>query len=386
MKIKIETCYVLCSFLALFSFYINMVFRTTILLESVLLLNIFVFLNQRKKFSSINGNSMAAVVLAALSLLLILISIFREMKIDNELYRLLFLPVLYFSFSLIKLNYAILLRRLFWVSAIGAAYNVFDVIYFNIFLAGDISNHYGAAALSSLEDTQYDGLVSFFGLFPYFRPFGIFGQPQKSAFISSIGIVLYYFVTRLDGKSIRNSRSYLIFFGFFISGVVTGGTTGILASLILLLIIYASEYGLFVFGTFALAGASAIFTAVYFVINHPLYFNALAKDINGLFNNGALNFVFGSGFVSSDDLFKRGFGVEHFIFRVIFEIGLLPFLIWSALLVLSIFRNGYSKAGLLIAVLLIFLTAHYSVTNVYFVAMLLCFFLCASSQVRTVKI
>jgi hypothetical protein len=376
MKLKLESLYVGYAALALFAFFLNAFIKTTFLLELVLVTNLCVYAAQQKRFGSINGNTASIIVLAALSFLLICFGILFNAKVDNEAYRLLFIPLIYFSFAAIKLNYRTLIRAVFWLSVIGGIYNIFDVFYFNLILAGNISEHFAASSLAALEDTQYDRLATFFGLFPFFRPFGIFGQPQKSAFISSLGILSYYFLAQLEGRTLRHWKAYLISLFFLISGLVTGGTTGILASAVLLAIIFGGEFGFVVSSGLVLGGIAAILVAIYFVLEHPLYYNAFSKDVSGLFGGDAFHLAMGSGFVSAEDLFKDGFGHEHFIFRVIYEVGLLPFLIWMALLLASVFRNGLKRAGVLIFVLFFFMVVHYSITNVYFVVLFLCFNMC----------
>jgi hypothetical protein len=385
MKLKLESVYIGFATLALFAFFLNAVIKTTFLLELVMVTNFCVYAAQQKRFGAINGNTYSTVLLAALSFLLICFGILFNIKVDNEAYRLLFIPLIYFSFSAVKLNYHTLLRAVFWLSVIGGAYNIFDAFYFNLVLAGNISGHFAASNLAALEDTQYDRLATFFGLFPFFRPFGIFGQPQKSAFISSLGIVSYYFLAQLDGRCLRHWRAYFISLFFLVSGLVTGGTTGILASVMILAIIFGGEFGFVVSSALVLGSISAFLVAVYFVIGHPLYYDAFSKDVSGLFGGDVFHLAMGSGFVSAEDLFKDGFGHEHFIFRIIYEVGLLPFLIWMALLLASIFRNGLKRAGVLIFVLFFFMVAHYSVTNVYFVVLFLSFSMCVIPKISRVS-
>jgi hypothetical protein len=215
-------------------------------------------------------------------------------------------------------------------------------------------------------------LASFFGLFPFFRPLGIFGQPQKSAFIAAAGIVAYYYLSQIEGKPMRRSRSYLVCIYFVLSGVVTGGTTGILASLFVLAIVYGAEFGVVVSSLLVAGSMIALVVAIYFVIEHPLYYNAFANDLSGLFGGSTWELAFGNGFVTAEDLFKDGFGHEHFIFRVIYEVGLLPFICWNTLLIFEIFRAGFTRAGKVLLVLLLFMVAHYSVTNVYFMVVFFC--------------
>jgi hypothetical protein len=384
MKIKLEHLYTLFATLALCTFFINIVAKASLLLELIVLTNFVVYIFQGEKFRNINGNTMAVPLWAALSFLLICIAIFIETKVDSEAYRLFFIPIAYLSFSAIRLNYPKLLRALFWLSVAGAAYNIFDVVYFNLVLVGDISRHFASSGLSSLEDTQYDQLVTFFGLFPFFRPFGIFGQPQKSAFIAAIGILCYYYLTRLDGTSMRRGRAYWISLYFFIAALVTGGTTGILATLMVFAIIYAGEFGVVVSSFLAFGTIASLVVAVYFVVEHPLYYNAFAHDVSGLFGGDIFRLAFGNGFLSAEDLFKEGFGHEHFIFRVIYEIGLLPFICWTTLLVFSIFRQGFRRAGALLVTLMLMMVAHYSITNVYFVVIFLCISMCALTRIAKV--
>lgn len=375
-KIRFETIYIGLFAIALFAFFVNPVIKTTVLLELICLVNLCVYAAQQKKFSAINGNSFSIVALAALSFLLICLGVLIETEIDSEAYRLLFIPIICLTFCAIRLDYTALMRAIFWLSIIGGIYNIFDVIYFNLFLGGNLSAHFAAAGFASLEDTQYDRLASFFGLFPFFRPFGIFGQPQKSAFIGALGIVSYYFIAQIEQRSLRQWKTYFVFLFLVAAGMVTGGTTGILASVMMLAIIYAGEFGLMVSSGLFFGGLAACFVAVLFVIDHPLYYNAFAKDVSGVFNGDAIHLLVGAGFVSAAELFKEGFGHEHFIFRVIYEIGMLPFLVWTVLLVASIFRRGFKRAGALICVLLFFMVAHYSITNVYFVVLFLCVSIC----------
>lgn len=370
--------------LALCTFFTNIVAKSTLLLELIVMVNVVVYIFQGARFREINGNSMAIPLWAALSFLLVAIAILVETKVDSEAYRLFFIPIIFLSFSAIRLNYQVLLRTMFWLSIAGAAYNIFDAIYFNLLLVGDISRHFAASSLLSLEDTQYDQLVSFFGLFPFFRPFGIFGQPQKSAFIAPIGILCYYYLVRLNGMTMRRRPAYAICFYFVVAALVTGGTTGILASMVIFTIIYADEFGPVVSSLLAVVTVASLAFAGYFVVEHPLYYNAFAHDVSGLFGGDVFHLAFGNGFLSAEDLFKEGFGHEHFIFRVIYEIGLLPFICWTILLVYSIFRGGFKRPGALLIILLLMMVAHYSITNVYFIILFMCISMCALPKINKV--
>jgi hypothetical protein len=136
--------------------------------------------------------------------------------------------------------------------------------------------------------------------------------------------------------------------------------------------IYAGEFGIVISALLGIIAISSVAVATYFVFEHPLYYNAFAHDVSGLFGGNAAYLAFGNGFVNAEDLFKEGFGHEHFIFRVIYEIGLFPFILWVGLLLLTIFRRGFTKPGWLLFVLFLMMVVHYSVTNVYFVGVFVC--------------
>lgn len=333
-------------------FYGSLVQKHTFKTEVYLALSLFLFLLSLCAYSIIKGD-------------------FALDGFAKETYRFFSITLLFASFYFIKLPFLEIFKLLLFLCKFYVLYNLYEFLYINVINTGDIDglifgrgiqDYYNSADSSYMrQQSEY--------IIPFIRPFGIFFQPQKSAFIFPLGILILYVS---DHYNYVVKKKYLWYFLFLISTLITGAKTALLSSILALLIISINFFKRFIsIGQFV---QILIFIILFlFMFLRIVEFSdsshstsvALSKDFNAFFNLDTLNILFGSGFLNNTTMTGLGFPGEVFIIRILLQLGVINSII-IAIFSIRVFLFNINKIIIIVLSLVFFMTIHYAVLNISF--------------------
>ena len=372
------------------SYYINhLFFPTSAFIEIFILVNfVILFLFQRSRMlhlpSRVVTMGVWAMYSVAIITYLLLISVLKDSGFDKELYRLLVIPVMLFSLSLLQLDYIKILRAIYILAVMAGIYEIVEIWMLNYVLSGDFTRFFLHSVLVSNDNSQYARDVNFFGLFTFLRPFGLFGETQKSPFIFAVGAMAHWYVSRSQGRKMGTASwphfySLMMLFFAFISDGRTGFVT--------MIAVYMALFGRDVIGRFGVyVFMLAVFAAIAVFFNaNPVYGNPLSKDVDAFFNEGPLQIFFGAGFYDPQNAVSiLGMGHEHYFMRILIQMGLLLTLVFLGFFIATISsKKELSRWKWANVLMLLLMTSHYSILNVYFVMIAISMFMLALANHRS---
>ncbi len=391
MSTRMATSWVILSLcFSSISYYINhLFFPTSAFVEIFILVNfVILILFQRSRMlhlpSRVVTMGVWAMYSVAIITYLLLISVLKDSGFDKELYRLLVIPVMLFSLSLLQVDYIKIFRAVYILAVIAGIYEIVEIWMFNYVLSGDFTSFFLHSALASYDNSQYTRDVNFFGLFTFLRPFGLFGETQKSPFIFALGAIAHWYVSKNDGRNMGKASwphfysLMMLFFAF-----ISDGTTGFVTMIVVYMVLFGRDViGRFGAYFFMLAVFAAI--AVFFNTN-PGYGSPLSKDVDAFFNEGPLEILFGAGFYDPQNAISiLGMAHEHYFMRILIQMGLFLTAAFLAFFMATISsKKELSRWKWANVLTLLLMTSHYSILNVYFVMIAVSMFMLALANHRS---
>lgn len=348
-------------------------FQTYFLIEVFVILSFLYALIIKKKFSSSIVNIYGVVFFAIL--ILIYGMIITESKFDsflNESYRFLISPIALFPFFIFKPNFRNIFKLILFCCRVYILYNLYEVLYINLIDPGGVTNTIFGDVINAYYNSENSSPYFLpqgeFGI-PFIRPFGLWLQPQKSAFIFPIAIIVEFIYFR-DFKS--NRKPYIWYILYIISTVITGAKTSLIAALIIFYIIQIDffkriiDLKQFIFFIFSLCILFVM--CLYTIISDSSQNNmtlALNLDFNALFNLSLGKLFLGTGFLNNVSFMNLGFVGESFLIRIIAQIGVIMFFLYLFSFIFSVIKK-IDKINFMILFLLFQMTVHYAITNIYY--------------------
>jgi len=316
------------------------------------------------------------ITLFLFSLSLCLYSILKvDFDVDGfakETYRFFSVSLFFISFYFIKIPYREMFKFLLILCKAYVFYNLYELLYINIINPGNIDglifgrgiqNYYNSPSGSSYFRQQSEYLI------PFIRPFGILFQPQKSAFIFPLAMLILHVC---DHYKYIVKKKYLWYFLFFISVIITGAKTALLSSIVILIILSINFFQRFVsirqfiyMLMFIVVFFFGLLKIVDFSNSTHSSSVAFSKELTAFFNLDIMNFLFGAGFINSTTMTSLGFPGEVFIIRVILQLGVINSII-LAVFSIKVFLTNLNKITLIVLSLIFFMTIHYAIMNVSF--------------------
>lgn len=349
----------------------NYLFSTTYLIELTSLFIIFYGI-LLKKMIRVKQSAINSLAMFSISIIFCLYFSFKvDFEIDGfakETYRLFSFFLIYFALFFVDIQYEKVFRLILQICKLYVFYNLYELIYINLISPGNIEglifgkgilNYYNSPTETAYFNAQWE-----LGI-PFIRPFGFCFQPQKSAFIFPIAIIILFVIRNYFSPS--NKIWYSI---FFISTILTGAKTAILASIFILIVINIdffkvkmTRFQFLKFCAFTILILVSIFFIIYFSNSDHSSSVAIKKDLIGLSNLKLTDILFGAGFLSAEKLRSMGFSGESFILRLITQLGFINFSAF-ALLFIALFIKRINKIIILLLVLFIAMTLHYAIINI----------------------
>lgn len=366
VRSNVETIYIIFfGGLFLFSSIINYYVPTFFFIELFTIFTTFYYVvNNQKKLIDIKLLIPLFIVLFLASYSLLL-----HPEINGnykEMYRFMSIIFIIFSLALLRINFNQIILLTVNITRLYIIYNLYEVFTINfasiesLYFYNYILDYFGTAEGQYFLPTWQYG-------FPMYRPFGLWFQPQKTGFIFTFAIIFQY----LYKRDLNNKTHSLLWISLYIfSQILVGGKTAIIASIIIVLILYVDIKKITISQVFIFT-ILAFFSAYFYinVISGDSSEGALAKDISALLNLNIFKILFGSGSLPFEELLKLNFATESFIVRIVFNLGILNTILLSLTFFIVIAK--YNKISLVIFVVLFFSVIHYAILNVpYFIFLL----------------
>jgi hypothetical protein len=328
-------------------------------------------------------------VFALISILIIMVAYsrgqFEIVDLGKEAYRFLMLPVLVFTYSLLWPETYRLSKFALILIKLSILYTLYEFTYLNIFHFGDFNGLLFYKAISHYHNPsssgQYFTLVNQYGI-PFFRPFGLWLQPQSSSFIFPLGILLIYLNSSKKKLFCSEFAWYLL---FTIATFIAGGKTAFLAAVTLLLFIALDLKNIFHIITGISLSVIGIFIFV-IALQLEVMEKVIVTDINAAINLTSMQLAFGTGFIHSNILLSQNFSSESFIIRFIVQIGIvLSFIYFGMWGRISLF-DKINKTDILIIIFMAFAMSHYSIMSNHFIMVVTALVLIQNNQQKKAMI
>jgi len=366
------------------SFYVNtLLFRTSLFPEVFVATGLILLAYRRNQF---HHNRRIFLLLASFAVLGMCIFILTYLngivsaryEISKEVYRQLFVPILLFVVNSIQFDAAKIIRTVIILTVIAGFYTMAEV-----FAVNSID---GAAYLTAILYGQSFGVDDGFTLdktiaIPFvegviYRPFGLFGQPQKSGIVFLIGIM--FLILRRANLSAQRCCTYVcdtnkpnlgMITLFILFAIISTSKTALIGICLYLFVVEANrgKPGTIVYFIMAMVG---LMYSIYVLLSHQAYAGPLLDDLNYLENVDLPRLLFGVGLLDDDKWPTIGMGGgEHFIIRLISAIGLIQFAALVFMLIVVLYEqstHALTRHNLGLLVVFFVMTFHYSMLNVYF--------------------
>lgn len=363
------------SLLFLFSFVINYyIFPSFFLLELFCSIILILGLSRNSKFNI--ADIYPQIILAVFSSLLILygylLAYFDTDGFAKETYRFFFISILFLSFYFINPSYPKLIKLIVILSRFYILYNFYEFVYINLLEIGGIKNLLFGKAIVGYYADQENSLYFLpqadLGLM-FIRPFGLWMQPQKSAFIFPLAILGQYIYKKYFNNS---SKSFVWYFLFMFSLILTGAKTALLTAFLTISIVH------FDFLKHRINYKQMILLTIYFflfviVVLSSFIFSttnqgtsdALDIDINAFLHLPLFNILFGLGFVTNETLLNLGFVGESFLVRIMSQVGIILTVVYFILFLKVSFKK-INSVSISIIVIFFNMMIHYAVTTIFY--------------------
>jgi hypothetical protein len=296
----------------------------------------------------------------------------------KESYRFLFIPFMVLPYYFLRPDYKKVFRLILICCRIYMIYNLYEVIYINLIDPGGVQNTiFGNAIYAFFKTDESSAYFLPQGefLIPFIRPFGLWLQPQKSAFIFPIAIIIEYVYRRDFDKTVRSNLWYVL---FIISSLLTGGKTALITSVLLVYILNVKFFRerisikqfWFLLASLCLLLVVSVIVWSFSQSEHGSA-SAMATEVNALFGLPISSILFGVGFLNNADFMEKGFTGESFLIRIISQIGIVFYTIYSFLFAFSIVKK-IDKLNILVLIVLFYMMLHYAIINVYYFTNIIC--------------
>jgi hypothetical protein len=300
--------------------------------------------------------------------------------IAKETYRFFSIAFIFLAFYTVTIPYKELFKFILLLCKLYVFYNIYEFTYLNLINFGHVEGLlFGKGILEyykNATESQYFLPQTEF-IIPFIRPYGLWFQPQKSAFIFPMALIVLYIYDRYFEKVKNKNLWYVV---FILSTVIAGAKTALLAILILYAIISLSppkrrvtfkQFTLYFFTSIFAIGIISYVLLLSNFNQSDTSASAFNKDAKALFKTDAFHLFFGLGFLDDKKLMSLGFAVESFIIRIISQIGVASFL-FCLLLSIRVFFNKLTRVMLLIGILGFYMIIHYAIINIYFFIFVIC--------------
>jgi hypothetical protein len=283
----------------------------------------------------------------------------------KEIFRFLSIPLMLISLFILNVNYDKLIKFAIFITRLFILYNVYEFVIINFYSISEdpfytqIIKYYGTSTGQYFQYTWDYGI-------PLYRPYGIFLQVQKSAFIFPLGIILQYIYKKYINPF---SKSFFWNIVLILSVFLSLGKTATLLSIILIFILYIDinkikiKTVILIFILFIIS----FYLSIY--IGHNSVQGTMSKDIVAYLNLDINEVLFGKGYIKTTTYFSLNYAHEVFFIRLLTTFGLINFII-LIILYISIL-NKINKINIAIVAFLLFSVIHYSIMNIqYFIYIL----------------
>lgn len=361
-------------FIAMFSHLVNhYFFSTAVLPEIVTFGGVAIYVLQRKRLMFDKYGALL-LLFSGLSLLFLAIMYGRGLggigTLGKESYRVLMIPWICLAFYLNReyVDLKIVTSVLLLLLQVIALYTIYEFMQLNYLDRGRATAHPFSGAIASYYGEmkgQYFNAVWDYGV-PFYRPFGVWLQPQKSAFVFPLGIIILFDAKRMGQYRDRFGRFAFWLLIFTLACVLSGGKTAILALLTLLALNSTRRAILLQIGVILPATIALLMMAI---VRFRHTFQTLIQDLQGFLELDSMNFLLGVGFASTQGLRTLGFSVESFALRYVSSTGLVIFLVSVSFWLIFFTKRGQDRWTIVNALILVlFMVLHYSVLSVQFMA------------------
>jgi hypothetical protein len=385
MKIKVDNILIFKT-IALVYFFSNIInyyiLRSTYFVEFFSIFLIFYGFFIQK--NTVNKDILISFFLSITVLAVCLINIIRVGgEFDDtakETYRFFSVSFVFLSFFTVKIPYRELFKFILLLCKLYVFYNIYEIVYLNLISPGNIEGLvFGTGILDFYKNDVKSAYFLPQGefLIPFIRPFGMWFQPQKSAFIFPIAIIVLYIYNKYFEK-VKNKYVWDII--FILSALITGSKTALLAIIILYVIINISppkrkiSFKQFIVYGFVIVLIVGIISYIILLSNFSdsvTSASAFTRDLTALLRTNFFNLVFGLGFLDDRKMTLLGFAGETFIIRIIAQVGIVNFLL-CFLLSLRVFFNKPDKIICMVMILGFYMILHYAVINIYLFTFVIC--------------
>ncbi|QLC67482.1 hypothetical protein LPB248_14570 [Flavobacterium sp. LPB0248] len=378
-----------------FSSIINYYLFPTFLITEIFVFFVVIRGVIKGKAKAIHKHFFSALMLSFFSLIIFFYgSLLPKNELDGlvkESYRFLFIPFMMLPFYFIDPDYKKIFYLILLLCRFCILFNLYEVIYINLIDPGGIKNSLLGNAIygffNDVDTSDYFLPQGEFGI-PFIRPFGLWLQPQKSAFVFPLAIIVEYVYSKDFDKKVYTNFWYVL---FIVSCILSGAKTALIASIFIVYIIKIDflkvrmslkqfwfltiSLFLFVFGgvgiwSFSQSGhgsASAMSIELATFVQLPLFSK-----------------LFGIGFINTYDFLSYGFTGESFLIRFAVQIGVVFFIFYICFFALSIIKK-IDKINILLVVVIFFMILHYAVINVYFFTNIICFLFYYNNEFKNEK-
>jgi hypothetical protein len=288
--------------------------------------------------------------------------------VGKEAYRVLFIPIILLSLSLLSLRIQWVLKVLLCTIWIGIAYEIYEFWILNIAQIGfeklpfynAINSYYGNDV-----GGQYFKQVGDFG-FIFYRPFGIWLQPQRSSFLFPLGIIVIYIYDKYFREKPHILRRNLFILFMAVLTFIGGGKTALLLSVILITIIAINYKNPLQMIVLCLGVSIAL---IWFIYNFSFQetINDVVKDIFAIGNLRIDQILFGLGFTDQVKLASFSFTTESSLMRLFAQFGMLAFGIITIFAIAIFLTPRLNRIDILLMCFLLFATIHYSVISHHYI-------------------
>jgi len=323
-------------------------------------------------------------ILAIFVILIIIISILRNnYYVEGETYRLLTFPVLLLSLSVLEFDYNKVLKFGLVLCVFALSYMTIESLIINAYFWTNSSFNFHTHPLAKALLGNYSSFnLDYFQLrndygFKYWRPFGIAGDPHKSAMTFPLGIIILLFIKSKKENVLKKKTMLLTMIAFLLGAFLSGAKTALfLASLFFLNDLIIKYKYIFI--------TVSLILLVYFL--HRWYGNIYPSlsDFYSFFKQKINIILIGIGFIKLS-LLKEQFALynESFLARILFQIGIIPILITIGLFLKTIIIPYINKFDFMVIVFLFFSIYHYPLTSEYFIMLLLSLVIIKNHKYKT---
>jgi hypothetical protein len=387
MRFKIDNVIIfkIIIFIFFFSNVINYyILRSTFFVEFVTVFLIFYGFFVQK--NTVNKEIYITLFFCFIVIVICLIAILKGGQFDDtakEIYRFFSIAFIFLAFFTVNIPYKELFKFILLLCKWYVIYNIYEVIYLNLINPGNIEGLvFGKGILDYYKNEVASAYFLPQGEFviPFIRPFGLWFQPQKSAFIFPIATIVLYIYNKYFEKVKNKNIWYVI---FILSTLITAAKTALFTIIILYVIINIraptrritiKQLTLYFFIIMAIVGIISYTILLSNFDDSKTSASAFSQDVNAFLKTDIFDLFFGLGFIGDEKMTSLGFAGEVFIIRLISQIGIINFL-FCFLLSIKIFFVKLNKIICMVMVLGFYMILHYAVINIYFFTFVICLIL-----------